>query len=119
MLAVFQPHLFSRTRALACEFGAALAAADLSAVVDVYPAREQAEHFPGVDGRLVAAAAADFAGGREVGWLRTRDDAERWLDRTLRDGDLCLVMGAGDIESLAHALVRQAAPEPGPAVSLI
>src|SRR5450432_2537496 len=58
LVAVFQPHLYSRTRELAQAFGAALATADAVAVLPVYPARERAEDFPGIDGRLVAAAAA-------------------------------------------------------------
>ncbi len=69
LIAVFQPHLFSRTRAFAPEFGRALAAADEVVVVPVYPAREAAEDFPGVDGHLVAAAAADAGRGRTVAWL--------------------------------------------------
>lgn len=109
LVAVFQPHLYSRTRALAREFGAALATADLCAVVDVYPARERAEDFPGVDGHLIAAAAADAASGRTVAWMRTLDDARAWLEETLRPGDLCLVMGAGNIELLGKTL----ALEPG------
>jgi len=61
LIAVFQPHLFSRTRALAREFGESLAAADVVAVLDVYPARERAEDFPGVSGLLIAEATADVA----------------------------------------------------------
>ncbi len=106
VVAVFQPHLYSRTRALAGGFGAALAGADMSVVVDVYPARERAEDFPGVDGRLVAAAAADAAGGRPVAWLPGFDDARRLLGETLRADDLCLVMGAGDVDRLARELLR-------------
>jgi UDP-N-acetylmuramate--alanine ligase len=105
LVAVFQPHLYSRTRALAGGFGQALAAADVCGVVDVYPARERAEDFPGVDGHLVAAAAADAAGGRPVGWMRSLDDARRWLDSILQEGDLCLLMGAGNIDSLGRSLV--------------
>ncbi|MGH2842273.1 MAG: UDP-N-acetylmuramate--L-alanine ligase, partial [Solirubrobacteraceae bacterium] len=105
LVAVFQPHLFSRTRALARELGVALAAADLCAVLDVYPARERAEDFPGVDGHMVAAAAADAAEGRPVAWLPTLADAQLWLDGTLRPGDLCLLMGAGNIDTLGHELV--------------
>jgi UDP-N-acetylmuramate--alanine ligase len=108
VVAVFQPHLFSRTRALAGQFGRALAAADVAAVLDVYPARERAEDFPGVDGRLVAAAAADAAGGRPVAWLPRFDDAVRFLDRVLRRGDVCLLMGAGDIDVLGRSLVARA-----------
>jgi UDP-N-acetylmuramate--alanine ligase len=105
LIAVFQPHLYSRTRALARQFGEALAAADSCVVLDVYAARERVEDFPGVDGRLVATAAADAGDGRTVGWLRSLDAAERWLRSELRAGDVCLLMGAGDIDSLGHALV--------------
>ena len=86
MVAVFQPHLYSRTQRLAREFGAALARADVVAVLDVYPARERAEDFPGVSGLLVAEAAADAAGGRTVLWLPTFDAAEPVLRGLLRDG---------------------------------
>jgi UDP-N-acetylmuramate--alanine ligase len=105
LVAVFQPHLYSRTAALAGEFGRALAAADIAAVLDVYPARERPEGFPGVDGRLVAAAAADAGRGRTVAWVPEFEDARRFLEGTLRGGDLCLMMGAGDIDSLARSLV--------------
>jgi UDP-N-acetylmuramate--alanine ligase len=103
LVVVFQPHLFSRTGALAAEFGEALALADRVCVVDVYPARERAEDFPGVDGHLVAAAAADA--GAVVAWMPSYEDARGWLDGTLREGDLCVVMGAGPIDSLGRALV--------------
>jgi UDP-N-acetylmuramate--alanine ligase len=105
LVAVFQPHLYSRTRALAAAFGAALAAADAVVVLDVYPARERAEDYPGVDGRLIAAAAADAGGGRSVAWLPGFGEAESYLSSTLRDGELCLAMGAGDVDRLARALV--------------
>jgi UDP-N-acetylmuramate--alanine ligase len=105
LVAVFQPHLYSRTRALAGGFGRALAAADVVGVLDVYPARERAGDFPGVDGRLVAAAAADAGGGKTVGWLPTFADARRFLCAVVRPGDLCLMMGAGDIDALGRELV--------------
>jgi UDP-N-acetylmuramate--alanine ligase len=105
LVAVFQPHLYSRTRALAAGFGAALAAADLIVVLDVYPARERAEDFPGIDGRVIAAAAADAAGGRPVAWMPGFTAAEAFLSGVLRAGDLCLVMGAGNVDGLARSLV--------------
>jgi UDP-N-acetylmuramate--alanine ligase len=105
LIAVFQPHLYSRTRALAREFGAALAAADVIAVLDVYGARERADEFPGVDGRLVAAAAADAGGGRQVAWLPDFAGARRFLGLALRRGDLCVLMGAGDVDVLARSLL--------------
>ncbi len=81
LVAVFQPHLYSRTRALAAEFGRALAGADVSVVLDVYPARERAEDYPGVDGRLIAQAAADAGAGRQVAWLPRFDEARQLLAR--------------------------------------
>lgn len=108
VVAVFQPHLFSRTARLAAAFGRALAAADVVAVLDVYPARERAEDFPGVDGRLVARATADARKGAAVLWLPAFDDAERVLAPRLRDRDICLVMGAGDSDELARRLVTAA-----------
>ena len=105
LIAVFQPHLFSRTRALARAFGAALAAADVVVVLPVYPARERAEDFPGVSGRLVAESAADAPSRRPVAWLPGFDPARAFLSATLRRGDLCLMMGAGDIDVLGRSLV--------------
>lgn len=105
LIAVFQPHLFSRTHAMWREFGTALAAADSIAVLDVYPARERAVDFPGVDGHLVAAAAAVAAGGRTVAWVPGFTEAGTFLEATLRSGDLCLVMGAGNVDGLGRSLV--------------
>ena len=107
VVAVFQPHLYSRTRALGLEFGRALARADLSVVLDVYPARERAEDYPGVDGRLVAAAAADAGRGAPVAWMPGFDEAEAYLRSALRPGDLCVVMGAGNVDGLGRALVSE------------
>jgi UDP-N-acetylmuramate--alanine ligase len=105
VVAVFQPHLFSRTARQQREFGAALALADLVVVLDVYPARERAEDYPGVTGRLVAAAAADAARGRLVAWLPDFDAAERFLRAELRDGDLLLTLGAGNVDALGRRLL--------------
>ncbi len=105
LLAVFQPHLFSRTALLARDFGAALAHADIVVVLDVYPARERAADFPGVSGLAVAEAAADAAGGRPVYWLPTFAAAEKVLAGILGRGDLCVVMGAGDVDRLARTLL--------------
>jgi UDP-N-acetylmuramate--alanine ligase len=105
LVAVFQPHLYSRTELLAREFGIAMAHADAIAVLDVYPARERAEDHPGVSGLLVAEAAADAARGRPVYWLPTFADAEPTLRDLLTEGDVCVVMGAGDVDELARRLV--------------
>jgi UDP-N-acetylmuramate--alanine ligase len=105
LVAVFQPHLYSRTRALARPFGTALAGADVIVVLGIYPARERAEDFPGVSGQLVAAHAADGAGGRSVAWMPGFDEARAYLAGLLRGGDLCLMMGAGNIDALGRSLV--------------
>jgi UDP-N-acetylmuramate--alanine ligase len=108
VVAVFQPHLFSRTRHQAREFGAALALADLAVVTDVYPARERAEDHPGISGRLVAEATADAAGGRRVAWLPSFDAAESFLRSELRADDLLLTLGAGDVDALGRRLLARA-----------
>jgi UDP-N-acetylmuramate--alanine ligase len=105
LVAVFQPHLYSRTALLASEFGRALALADVVVVLDVYPARERAEEHPGVSGLLIAQASADAAAGRPVYWLPSFADAEPVLRALLDEGDLCVVMGAGDVDALGRALV--------------
>jgi UDP-N-acetylmuramate--alanine ligase len=105
LVAVFQPHLYSRTSSLARAFGEALAAADVAVVLDVYPARERAADHPGVSGLLIAEAAADAAHGRPVYWLPAFAEAERVLGELLADGDVCVLMGAGDIDALARSLV--------------
>jgi UDP-N-acetylmuramate--alanine ligase len=104
VIAIFQPHLYSRTARQAPEFGAALARADEVVVLDVYAARERAEDFPGVSGLLVAQAAADAAGGRSVAWMPSFAAAEALLRDRLREGDLVLTLGAGDVDALGRAL---------------
>jgi UDP-N-acetylmuramate--alanine ligase len=106
VVVVFQPHLYSRTRALAREFGVALGAADLVVVLGIYEAREHAEDFPGVTGRLVAEAAADAAGGRRVAWLPGFEEAETFLRSELREGDLLLTLGAGNVDALGRRLLN-------------
>ncbi|HEY3865668.1 MAG TPA: UDP-N-acetylmuramate--L-alanine ligase [Solirubrobacteraceae bacterium] len=107
LVAVFQPHLYSRTALLAREFGVALALADVVAVLDVYPARERGEDHPGVSGLLIAEAAADAAAGKPVYWLPSFAEAEVVLKGVLGDGDVCLVMGAGDVDELGRRLVGE------------
>ncbi len=106
LIAIFQPHLYSRTKALAEELGAALTGADEIAVLDVYPAREQpVGALAGVSGLMVAEAAADHARGGRVWWLPTADAAARALGPRLREGEVLITIGAGDIHKLAEALV--------------
>jgi UDP-N-acetylmuramate--alanine ligase len=104
LIALFQPHLYSRTRALARDFGRALALADVVVVSAVYPARERAEDFPGVSGLLVAQAAADAAAGGPVWWLPELDQATQMLAAELSERDLLVTLGAGDVDRVAREL---------------
>ena len=114
LIAVFQPHLYSRTKAFAQRFGAALAAADEVGVLDVYPAREEpVGELAGVSGLDVARAAADHAGGRPVLWLADAANAERVLGPRLGDGDLLVTIGAGDVFRLGEALADTPATSSG------
>jgi len=107
LIAVFQPHLYSRTKAFAEEFGAALALADEAVVLDVYPAREEpVGELEGVDGLLVARAAADRMGGRPVAWAPTLERARELVERRLGPGRVVVTVGAGDVFTLAEALVE-------------
>lgn len=94
---VFQPHLYSRTRLLAAEFGRALSEADRVVVTDVYGSREEPE--PGVSGRLVAEAAG---GGAD--YAPTLEEAARLVAGQAEEGDLVVTMGAGDVTGLPDLL---------------
>ncbi len=108
LIAIFQPHLYSRTKAMAAEFGAALAVADEIGVIDVYPAREQPiGELAGVSGLRVAEAAADRAGGRPVWWLVSADRAAAAFSRRLEPGQILVTLGAGDITALSDRLVER------------
>jgi UDP-N-acetylmuramate--alanine ligase len=106
IVAAFQPHLYSRTRDLADDFGRALAAADVVWVTDVFPAREAP--IPGITGELIARAArvarAARAADESIEYVLTLDELSRGLRETLREGDVVIAMGAGDIDEVAHAL---------------
>jgi len=99
ILAAFQPHLFSRTRIFAAEFGAALGLADEAFVLDVYAAREDPE--PGVSGQLIAEA---VPGGR-ARFVPDRADLPAAVAAAARPGDLVLTMGAGDVTALGPLIV--------------
>jgi UDP-N-acetylmuramate--alanine ligase len=108
LIVAFQPHLYSRTKALAEEFGAALAPADEVAVLEVYPAREEpVGGLEGVSGLQVAQAAAERMGGRPVWWLPTAERAREALAPRLGPGQVFATIGAGDIFELADALVEE------------
>ena len=102
-LVLFQPHLYSRTRHLAAEFGAALAAADRVAVADVYPARELP--IPGVTGKLVVDALSDR--GRLAAWTPSVEAGIEQVLREVRAGDVVVILGAGDVDRAAPLLLER------------
>ncbi len=100
MVAVFQPHRYTRTARLAGEFGAALAEADQVLVTDVYPAFESA--MPGVSGAQVAEAVLS-RGGKAQFWP-TLDSTGEAVAELVTPGDLVVCFGAGDIWRLSHRI---------------
>jgi UDP-N-acetylmuramate--alanine ligase len=107
MLVLFQPHLFSRTRHLARELGWSLSMADVVAVADVYPAREQP--IEGVTGKLVADALVEARPGMPVAWTPQVEDGARFLARRARPGDVVLTIGAGDVDRAVPLLLEELA----------
>jgi UDP-N-acetylmuramate--alanine ligase len=111
LIAVFQPHLYSRTKALAGRFGRALATADLIGVLDVYAAREQpVGELEGVSGLDVVRAAAEACDGRRVLWLSDIETADRVLAPELEAGDVLVTIGAGNVFELAERLLGERRP---------
>jgi UDP-N-acetylmuramate--alanine ligase len=107
VIAIFQPHLYSRTRIFAGDFGAALGLADQAVVLDVYAAREDPE--PGVTGRLVA----DAVPGGQALFLPDRTQVAPLIARIAEPGDVVLTMGAGDVTALGPQLVEAVGMRPG------
>jgi UDP-N-acetylmuramate--alanine ligase len=104
VVCVFQPHRYTRTAALSSQFGSAFDAADLIVVMDVYGAGEAPR--PGVTGKVIVDAILDHRPWAHVAWLPRRADVVAYLRQELRDGDLCLTAGAGDITSLADEVLE-------------
>jgi UDP-N-acetylmuramate--alanine ligase len=104
VLAIFQPHLYSRTLHLAHGFAAALAGADAACVTEIYPARE--EPLPGVSGRLVVDELARVRPGMRIGWAPELEDAAVIVAGWARPGDTVLTLGAGDVDRAAALLLE-------------
>ncbi|MEU0207158.1 UDP-N-acetylmuramate--L-alanine ligase [Streptomyces canus] len=105
ILVVFQPHLFSRTQELGKEMGEALAAADGSLVLDIYPARE--DPIPGVTSELIIDAAR--AVGADVTPVHDKADVAPVVAGMAKAGDLVLTMGAGDVTDLGPLILDRLA----------
>ncbi|MFL5576007.1 MAG: UDP-N-acetylmuramate--L-alanine ligase [Gemmatimonadaceae bacterium] len=110
VVAAFQPHLYSRTRDFAAEFGRALAGADAVFLTEIYPAREKP--LPGVTSDLIERAVRS-AGG-DVAWRGDRAGLARALAGAVRDGDVVFTIGAGDITRTGPELLRLLAPAAAP-----
>jgi UDP-N-acetylmuramate--alanine ligase len=95
LVAVFQPHRYTRTAALSRQLGESLSSADVVIVTDVYGAGELP--VPGVTGKLVVDALVEAAPGKRAVYLPRRSDVAPFLAREVRSGDLVLTLGAGDI----------------------
>lgn len=109
IVALFQPHLFTRTRDFFEEFGAALAElADVVALTDIYKARETP--IEGVTSELIAAAAG--RAGHAPDWHGARADATAAVRALVRPGDLVLTMGAGDVTQVGPELLAMLSPVP-------
>lgn len=106
LLVVFQPHLFSRTQELGTEMGQALALADASVVLDIYPARE--DPMPGITSALIIDAAR--AAGAEVTAVHDKASVPDVVAGIARPGDLVLTMGAGDVTDLGPDILKKLSP---------
>ena len=102
IVAVFQPHRFSRTEALWRDFADSFTGADIVVITGIYPAGEAPR--PGVSGHLVFDAVRAAHPGADVHYVETLDEAADLASRLLRPGDLCLTLGAGDITTLPGRL---------------
>ena len=103
VVVVFQPHLYSRTAALASRFGEALAAADEAVVTEIYGAREQP--VEGVTAKLVVDALAERRPGMPLAYEPTLEEAADYLRARVREGDMILTVGAGDVRRVGDLLL--------------
>nr|WP_138431423.1 UDP-N-acetylmuramate--L-alanine ligase [Fodinibius saliphilus] len=103
IVAVFQPHLYSRTQELFEEFGLSFFDAEVSVITDVYPSRE--DPIKGVDGKLIADAAKEY-GHRKVHYVEDKAELPKQLKEIVEPGDVIITMGAGDIYKYSEQFVE-------------
>jgi UDP-N-acetylmuramate--alanine ligase len=103
LLVVFQPHRYTRTQLLGEQLGESLKEADLAVVTDIYSAGEAA--ISGITGRVVYEAAQKA--GIDCLYLPSLDEAEAWLLKSVRAGDMIITMGAGDVWKLGPGLMKK------------
>ena len=112
LVVLFQPHRYSRTEALAADFGDAFSDADRVAFMDVYSAGEPP--IPGVSGKTLLEELLEQHPRAQVAYLPHRGDVVTFLASRCRPGDLVLTMGAGDVTAVGPELVRELATASGP-----
>lgn len=107
LICVFQPHRYTRTQLLQDEFAAAFDAADILVFTDVYSAGEQP--IPGIDGALLARLVTERAHNenQEIRYVADKKELPTYLQDLVHQGDMMIVMGAGDICECGYALARQ------------
>jgi len=103
LVAVFQPHLYSRTQQMYKEFGLSFFDAEVLVVTDVYPSREKP--IEGVTGKLIADTAKEY-GHRDVHYLEDKTELPGKLRDIVKDGDIVITMGAGDIYKYGEQFVE-------------
>jgi UDP-N-acetylmuramate--alanine ligase len=104
VVAVFQPHLYSRTEFLQAEFAEALLAADVAVVTDVYGAREDPK--PGVSGKLIVDGILRMQKSKQVVYLPRLGSVVEYLERSTLPGDLVLTLGAGDVHRVGERFLQ-------------
>ena len=105
VVAVFQPHRYSRTSVFHADFGKSFADADKVVITDIYGAGEQA--IPGVSGKLIADSVCSELPGRPVAYIPHRTELASYLERIARSGDVVLTLGAGDISALGEEILER------------
>ncbi|GAB4334884.1 MAG: UDP-N-acetylmuramate--L-alanine ligase [Calditrichia bacterium] len=104
LVAVFQPHLYTRTRDFYTEFARAFFLVDLAIITEIYPARE--EPIEGVDGNLIVKTARDM-GHRQVFYLPDKTQLPDYLTEKLQPGDMLLTVGAGDVWKICDRICEK------------
>ncbi len=111
IIAIFQPHLFTRTRDFFNEFGESLQEADIIIILDVFPAREKP--IEGISGKLVANAAKKL-GQKKVYFVKDRDLLPALIKNLTKPGDMIITLGAGDVwkvhKKIKEILVKNYSP---------
>jgi UDP-N-acetylmuramate--alanine ligase len=103
LIAVFQPHLYTRTRDFHLEFGRSFLNSDIFICTDVYPAREEA--IEGVTGELIIEAAKKF-GHKNTIYVQNKNDVPQVLNSIILKGDIIVTMGAGDIWKFGEKFIQ-------------